>query len=94
LGIYPRSFIPPDNQFDALIGFGVTGSETMGWEWDAAVTDLVIHEAGGRLTDLSGQLLRYNKPIPRNTGGVLLAVDPETHSRILTAIEPELARAT
>ncbi|MGH2531222.1 MAG: 3'(2'),5'-bisphosphate nucleotidase CysQ family protein [Thermomicrobiales bacterium] len=92
LGIYTRTFVPPGNRYDALIGFGVTGTESMGWEWDVAVTDLVLHEAGGRVTDLSGQLLRYNKPSPRNTSGLVAAVDPGTHERVVAAIEPELWR--
>ncbi|MGH2561982.1 MAG: 3'(2'),5'-bisphosphate nucleotidase CysQ family protein [Thermomicrobiales bacterium] len=92
LGIYTRGFVPPGNQYDALIGFGATGTETMGWEWDVAVSDLVIHEAGGRVTDLSGQVLRYNKPNPRNTGGLVLTVDPATHDRVVAAIGPEIGQ--
>ncbi|NVK34441.1 MAG: 3'(2'),5'-bisphosphate nucleotidase CysQ [Rhodobacteraceae bacterium] len=30
-------------------------------DWDLAAADLLLEEAGGKLTDLSGQTLRYNK---------------------------------
>ena len=31
-------------------------------EWDTAAAHCVLHAAGGRLTDCSGKVLRYNKP--------------------------------
>lgn len=90
LGITVRHFLPPDNRFDALIGLPTRPDQTMAWEWDFAPADVIVHEAGGRYTDASGRRFRYNKPIPRNTGGVLLSVDPVTHDRILAALGPEL----
>lgn len=92
LGIYTRTFISPENEFDALIGYSDKLTQPMGSEWDATVADLVIHEAGGRVSDLAGRLHIYNKPAPKNVGGLVLAVDPATHTHILRAIKPELAR--
>lgn len=31
-------------------------------DWDLAAADLIVHEAGGALTDFAGQSLRYNRP--------------------------------
>jgi len=31
-------------------------------EWDTAAAQCVVESAGGRVTDLDGQPLRYNKP--------------------------------
>jgi 3'-phosphoadenosine 5'-phosphosulfate (PAPS) 3'-phosphatase len=90
LGVVIRGFVPPDHPADALIGYHTNGRPTMGWEWDLAASDVVAHEAGGLVTDLWGRPHRYNKPDPRNYGGILLSVDPTTHHRILEALRPEI----
>ncbi|MEA2923725.1 MAG: monophosphatase, partial [Alphaproteobacteria bacterium] len=33
-------------------------------DWDLAAADLLVHEAGGALTDMDGQQLVYNRPDP------------------------------
>ncbi len=33
-------------------------------DWDLAAADLLVHEAGGALTDFTGRALRYNQPQP------------------------------
>ena len=33
-------------------------------DWDLAAADLLVHEAGGMLTDLDGKPLTYNRPEP------------------------------
>ena len=35
-------------------------------DWDLAAADLLVHEAGGRLTDIDGETLVYNRAIPRH----------------------------
>jgi 3'-phosphoadenosine 5'-phosphosulfate (PAPS) 3'-phosphatase len=84
-GFSPRIFLPP-RDVDVMIGVRPGTDQTMASEWDFAVTDLVIHEAGGMVTDLTGQLFRYNKPVPNNTGGLIAAADPESHARVLAAL--------
>jgi myo-inositol-1(or 4)-monophosphatase len=59
----------------------------MASEWDFAVTDLAMHEAGGVMTDLTGQPFCYNKAEPRNLGGLVAAVDAATHARVLHAMQ-------
>ena len=44
-------------------------------DWDLAACDLLVHEAGGRLTGLDGAALRYNQEIPRH--GALAAANQE-----------------
>jgi len=39
------------------------------------------------VTDLVGQQFRYNKPIPRNVGGLIAAADPASHARVLAALQ-------
>jgi 3'-phosphoadenosine 5'-phosphosulfate (PAPS) 3'-phosphatase len=91
LGITARTFIPPENEFDVLIGLNVHGKETMAWEWDFAAADIVVHEGGGIVTDIDGNLHRYNKPIPRNVNGIVFAVDRPSHAATLNAIAAERA---
>src|SRR3990172_6027197 len=40
------------------VAFASPGSH----DWDLAAADLLVHEAGGVLTDLAGQQLCYNRP--------------------------------
>jgi myo-inositol-1(or 4)-monophosphatase len=83
-GFSPRIFLPP-RALDAMLGVRPEGNQDMASEWDFAAVDLVIHEAGGMVTDLAGERFRYNKPEPRNEGGLIAAADPTTHARILSA---------
>ena len=64
------------------------GDGTMAWEWDYAAADIVCHEAGGRFTDWRGEPFRYNKPTPRNEGGLVIGNTVELHGRMVTALEP------
>lgn len=87
-GFSPRLFLPERRQ-DAMIGLMTSGDQSMAWEWDFAVADLFVHEAGGVVTDLRGNPHRYNKPRPRNLGGLLASVDPATHARLIDAVATE-----
>jgi 3'(2'), 5'-bisphosphate nucleotidase len=39
------------------------------WEWDVMAADVILAEAGGRLSDLAGRAMTYNRPDPRNCDG-------------------------
>jgi 3'-phosphoadenosine 5'-phosphosulfate (PAPS) 3'-phosphatase len=84
-GFSPRMFLSP-RALDVMIGVRPGEEQDMASEWDFAVADLVFHEAGGMVTDLTGQRFRYNKPAPRNIGGLIAAVDPATHARVAAAL--------
>ncbi len=88
-GFSPRMFLTP-RAIDVMIGVRAGIDQTMASEWDFAVADLVFHEAGGMVTDLSGHQFRYNKPVPHNLGGLLAAPDPSSHACALAALEREL----
>ena len=85
-GFSPRMFLAP-RAVDVMIGVRPGADQSMASEWDFAVADLVIHEAGGMVTDLSGQPFLYNKPVPRNFGGLIAAADPASHARVLAALQ-------
>ena len=79
-----RSFIPPDHPVDAMVGVAVDGAQIDAWEWDLAAVDLIVREAGGCSSDLTGHPLRFNQPDPR-LKELVLSTHPETHRQILAA---------
>lgn len=54
-----------------------------GHDWDLAAADLLVHEAGGRLTTLDGLPLVYNAPVPRH--GALVSAGAALHKLIVAA---------
>jgi myo-inositol-1(or 4)-monophosphatase len=52
-----------------------------GHDWDLAAADLLVHEAGGALTDLAGQILTYNGADTRH--GALVAAGPGRHDALI-----------
>lgn len=94
VGISLRRIMPEGQLADAVIGYKVGRTieeQTFAWEWDFAAPDLIIGEAGGKMTDLLGREHRYNKPTPRNERGVIFSVDPITNARVVDAMALELA---
>lgn len=62
-------------RFDAMLTFRDA------WEWDVAAGTLLIEEAGGRVSDMHGDALRYNNPHPQVPG--ILAGNPGLHAALL-----------
>jgi myo-inositol-1(or 4)-monophosphatase len=50
-------------------------------DWDLAAADLIVHEAGGTMTELVGDAILYNRP--EVTHGVLVAAGRERHAHIV-----------
>jgi myo-inositol-1(or 4)-monophosphatase len=59
------------------IAFGSKNSH----DWDLAAADLLVHEAGGALTDLTGTAITYNRPDPVH--GALIAAGIERHRAVI-----------
>jgi 3'(2'), 5'-bisphosphate nucleotidase len=59
-------------------------------QWDTCAPEIILREAGGRLTDLFGQPLRYNLPEVQNRNGIV-ASNGIAHDAIITALLPLLA---
>ncbi|MGO4704752.1 3'(2'),5'-bisphosphate nucleotidase CysQ [Microvirga sp. 2MCAF38] len=53
-------------------------------DWDIAAADLILSEAGGRLTDLAGAVPTYNRSHP--THGELIAVGSWLHPSLIEAM--------
>ena len=53
-------------------------------DWDLAAADLLVHEAGGVMTDFNGQALRYNQP--HTVHGALIAAGPPRHATLVDLV--------
>jgi myo-inositol-1(or 4)-monophosphatase len=58
-------------------------------DWDLAAADLLVHEAGGVITTLTGQSLTYNRPDPIH--GALVAAGRARHTVLLGHIRDRFA---
>jgi myo-inositol-1(or 4)-monophosphatase len=61
--------------FDAMISLSDKS------DWDLAAGDLIVREAGGRVSSQSGETLRYNQPRPVQSG--VVCAGPALHERLL-----------
>jgi 3'(2'), 5'-bisphosphate nucleotidase len=59
-------------------------------QWDTCAPQLVLTEAGGRLTDLFGRPLNYNVPDVNNRNG-LVASNGVSHDLVIETLAPLLA---
>jgi myo-inositol-1(or 4)-monophosphatase len=53
-------------------------------DWDLAAADLLVHEAGGLMTDFAGRVLTYNRPHLEH--GALIAAGPARHAMLLELV--------
>ncbi|HEX3755204.1 MAG TPA: 3'(2'),5'-bisphosphate nucleotidase CysQ [Rhizomicrobium sp.] len=58
-------------------------------DWDLAAADIIVQEAGGQVSDLSGAPLRYNGPDAVQPG--LIAAGPALHQQIVSLLERKAA---
>jgi myo-inositol-1(or 4)-monophosphatase len=59
-------------------------------DWDLAAADLLVHEAGGALTDIDGERLTYNCPQPVHA--LLVAASRLRHGTALALIQERRAQ--
>ena len=62
---------------DLDVAFASPGSH----DWDLAAADLLVHEAGGAMTDLTGRPLRYNQPLTAHNA--LIAAGSARHDTLI-----------
>jgi myo-inositol-1(or 4)-monophosphatase len=65
-------------EFDAMISLSPKS------DWDVAAGDLIVHEAGGRVTTREGDTLLYNREKPEHRSIVCAA--PQLHARLLARL--------
>lgn len=63
-----------------------------GSDWDLAAADLLVHEAGGLLTDLAGRPLVYNRAVPVHAE--LVATGTARHSSLVDLVRTARAAAS
>ena len=71
--------IDPWQSIDERLDVAFAGGNSH--DWDLAAADLIVHEANGRLTALSGDAIRYNRR--EVTHGVLVAAGRDRHAEII-----------
>ena len=57
--------------------------------WDLAAADLLVHEAGGVMTDLAGRPLSYRHPEAAH--GALIAAGPAHHGALIELVRDRMA---
>lgn len=82
-GISPRTFLSAG--VDAIVGISASVRPIIAKEWDIAPLDLIVREAGGWSSDLSGRSLQFNKPDPFFPSGILLARTGELGLQLVRA---------
>ena len=58
-------------------------------QWDTCAPEVILTEAGGKLTDLFGRRLRYNVAEVQNRNGIVASNGP-AHDRIIKTLAPLL----
>ena len=58
-------------------------------QWDTCAPEIILREAGGRLTDLFGKPLLYNSPEVQNRNGIV-ASNGVAHGQVIAALKPLL----
>jgi len=61
-------------------------SPTMKSEWDICAAHLILHEAGGQLTNWAGNAVQYNQPVPEIHPGIVVT-NGRLHAEILTLLK-------
>jgi myo-inositol-1(or 4)-monophosphatase len=70
-----RVALVADGSFDATV------SLTAKRDWDLAAADVILREAGGRISDRHGATLLYNRAEARQSS--MAAAGPELHAEII-----------
>ncbi|MFN2511129.1 MAG: 3'(2'),5'-bisphosphate nucleotidase CysQ [Pyrinomonadaceae bacterium] len=58
-------------------------------QWDTCAPEIILTEAGGRVTDLFGRPLEYNSPEVQNRNGII-ATNGVAHDRVVNTLAPLL----
>jgi 3'(2'), 5'-bisphosphate nucleotidase len=58
-------------------------------QWDTCAPEIILREAGGRVTDLFGRPLGYNLPDVQNRNGIV-ATNGAAHERVIQQLAPLL----
>jgi myo-inositol-1(or 4)-monophosphatase len=76
-----RMALVAQGKFDGMLTFRPS------WEWDIAAGDLILREAGARVTDKAGLPLRFNNPHPTQNG--VVAGGALLHAQVITLLQTD-----
>jgi len=60
-------------------------------DWDLAAADIILEESGGCLSDATGNMLVYNRPVTKQAS--LVAANPALHAEIISLLGCDNKRA-
>jgi myo-inositol-1(or 4)-monophosphatase len=60
-------------------------------DWDLAAADIILEESGGCLSDATGHMLVYNRPVTKQAS--LVAANPALHAQIISLLGCDNKRA-
>jgi myo-inositol-1(or 4)-monophosphatase len=86
--ISPRGKVPSLAYRIALVASGAIEAglaSTNAHDWDIAAADLIVHEAGGFLSDRQGDRPLYNQPSPKH--GILAAAPARFRAEIVARLQ-------
>ena len=70
-----RMALVASGQFDAALALSAK------CDWDLAAADLIVHEAGGCVSDYHGAILRYNGAVPLQR--TMVCAGPALHAALV-----------
>lgn len=73
-----RMALVAEGTFDAMVSLSRKS------DWDLAAGDIIVHEAGGRVTTDAGETLLYNKETPEQ--GSVISAGPVLHGRLIARL--------
>jgi 3'-phosphoadenosine 5'-phosphosulfate (PAPS) 3'-phosphatase len=91
VGFQPRALDDAERWYDIFVGMPQDPRRFAAREWDIAASDIVVHEAGGVVTDAWGRPHRYNKQDSHIVGGLVASATPEIHERVIAALSSHLS---
>ena len=74
-----RMALVAQGEFDAMVSLSAKS------DWDLAAGDLIVHEAGGKVTDSDGSLLTYNRAVPQQAS--VICAPPALHGLFLERLK-------
>jgi len=84
-GFSPKAVQIADGEADIYLNIDPKGSE-----WDTCAPEVIVTEAGGRMTDMYGAELPYNQENPARLKGDIVSNGSEVHAKVVRELIPQL----
>lgn len=84
-GFSAKAMAVATGQADLYINIDAKGSE-----WDTCAPEIIVQEAGGKITDVYGKQLKYNQTDPTRTNGEIVSNATAVHDKVIQELIPIL----